>query len=55
MIYMTAKVLLGGGSQNDRERVAHGWGLWSPAMSPHWARVRDDWQRLAKLVERCRS
>jgi hypothetical protein len=45
MIWMTAKVLLGGGSNNDRERVAHGWGLWSPGMSPHWWRVRDDWRR----------
>lgn len=46
MLFMTAKVLMGGGSRNDRERVANCWGLTGPEMRPHWQRVRDDVRRL---------
>ena len=42
MIFMTAKVMLGFGSEHDRQRVAHGLGWWAPEMRPHWQRLWAD-------------
>lgn len=39
MIWIALLALLGRAGDKDRRRLAHGLGLWGPAMAEHWRRL----------------